>query len=252
MSMKTRVLVLLGPTASGKTALAVELAKKLKGEIVSADSRQIYRGLDIGTGKDLGEYGDVPYHLIDNHEVGDPYSVAHFQKEAADAIQEISLRGKLPILCGGTGLYIESLIQQYQFSRKPDFLTEALEYEFEFDVFGLNPRLELRRQRITDRLRLRLHAGLVEEVEGLLAQGISEDALLWMGLEYKWVVQYLSGEMSRERFEQGLEVAIHQFAKRQMTFFRKMERAGVPIHWIPDSLDFQAQRDFVLKKIAFF
>jgi tRNA dimethylallyltransferase len=252
MSMKTRVLVLLGPTASGKTALAVELAKKLKGEIVSADSRQIYRGLDIGTGKDLGEYGEVPYHLIDNHVVGDPYSVAHFQTEAVDAIQEISQRGKLPILCGGTGLYIESLIQQYQFSRKPDFLTEALEFDFEFDVFGLNPALELRRQRISNRLRSRLNTGLVEEVEGLLAQGISEDALLWMGLEYKWVVQYLSGEMSRERFEQGLEVAIHQFAKRQMTFFRKMERAGVPIHWIPDSLDFQAQRDFVLKKIAFF
>ncbi len=250
--MKTRVLVLLGPTASGKTALAVELAKKLNGEIVSADSRQIYRGLDIGTGKDLGEYGEVPYHLIDNHEVGDPYSVAHFQTEAVDAIQKISQRGKLPILCGGTGLYIESLIQQYQFSRKPDFLTEALEFDFEFDVFGLNPGLELRRQRISDRLRLRLHVGLVEEVEGLLAHGISEDALLWMGLEYKWVVQYLRGEMSWERFEQGLEVAIHQFAKRQMTFFRKMERAGVPIHWIPDSLDFQAQRDFVLKKIAFF
>ncbi|MEN9386131.1 MAG: tRNA dimethylallyltransferase, partial [Bacteroidota bacterium] len=195
--MKTRVLVLLGPTASGKTALAVELAKKLKGEIVSADSRQIYRGLDIGTGKDLGEYGEVPYHLIDNHVVGDPYSVAHFQTEAVDAIQEISQRGKLPILCGGTGLYIESLIQQYQFSRKPDFLTEALEFDFEFDVFGLNPALELRRQRISNRLRSRLNTGLVEEVEGLLAQGISEDALLWMGLEYKWVVQYLSGEMSR-------------------------------------------------------
>jgi tRNA dimethylallyltransferase len=252
MSMKTRVLVLLGPTASGKTALAVELAKKLNGEIVSADSRQIYRGLDIGTGKDLGEYGDVPYHLIDNHEVGDSYSVAHFQTESVEAIQIISQRGKLPILCGGTGLYIESLIQQYQFSRKPDFLTEALEFDFEFDVFGLNPGLELRRQRISDRLRLRLHVGLVEEVEGLLAHGISEDALLWMGLEYKWVVQYLRGEMSRERLEQGLEVAIHQFSKRQMTFFRKMERAGVPIHWIPDSLDFQAQRDFVLKKIAFF
>ncbi|MFM1836739.1 MAG: tRNA dimethylallyltransferase, partial [Bacteroidota bacterium] len=103
--MKTRVLVLLGPTASGKTALAVELAKKLNGEIVSADSRQIYRGLDIGTGKDLGEYGEVPYHLIDNHEVGDPYSVAHFQTEAVEAIQIISQRGKLPILCGGTGLY---------------------------------------------------------------------------------------------------------------------------------------------------
>ncbi len=249
MSMKTRVLVLLGPTASGKTALAVELAKRLNGEIVSADSRQIYRGLDIGTGKDLGEYGDIAYHLIDHHEVGDPYSVAHFQTEAVDAIQKISQRGKWPILCGGTGLYIESLIQQYQFSRKPDFLTEALEFDFEFQVFGLNPMVELRRQRISNRLRSRLDSGLVEEVKDLLAQGISEEALLWMGLEYKWIVQLLKGEMDQQRFEQGLEVAIHQFAKRQMTYFRKMERAGVLIHWIPDTLDFQAQADFVLKKI---
>ena len=250
--MKTKVLVLVGPTASGKTALAVELAKKLNGEIVSADSRQIYRGLDIGTGKDLAEYGNVPYHLIDNHAVGDPYSVAHFQKEAADAIQSISERGKLPILCGGTGLYIESLIRHYPFSRKPDFWEENLEYDFDFEVFGLNPSVDTRRQRISNRLIARLKAGLIEEVETLLAQGITEDSLLWMGLEYKWVVQFLRGEMTRERFEQGLEVAIHQFAKRQMTYFRKMERAGVQIQWIPDSLDFQTKCDFVSKKIAFF
>ncbi len=252
MSMGNKVLVLLGPTASGKTALAVALAKQMDGEIVSADSRQIYRGMDIGTGKDLQEYGSVPYHLIDNHEIGDTYSVAHFQKEAIDAIQDIISRGKWAIVCGGTGLYLESLIQQFQFSRIPDFLKEPVQYAFDFRVFGLNPALDVRRERISLRLKQRFDTGMVEEVQGLLVRGVAAEDLVWMGLEYKWVVQFLMGEISRDRFEQGLEVAIHQFAKRQMTYFRKMEKGGVPIHWIPDSLDFQAQTDFVLKKIGFF
>lgn len=247
MSIKNKVLVLLGPTASGKTSLAVALANKLDGEIVSADSRQIYRGMDIGTGKDLIEYGDVHYHLIDNHQIGDVYSVAHFQKEALDAIQDIISRGKMPIVCGGTGLYLESLIQQYQFSRLPDFLQEPLTYEFDFQVFGLNPSLEDRRNRISIRLKQRLAAGLLEEVQGLLERGVLEEALAWMGLEYKWSLDFIQGHIDRERFEQGLEVAIHQFAKRQMTFFRKMEKGGVAIHWIPDALDFQGKSDFVLK-----
>jgi tRNA dimethylallyltransferase len=245
--MKNKVLVLLGPTASGKTALAVALAKLLGGEIISADSRQIYQGMDIGTGKDLHEYGSVPYHLINHHRIGDTYSVAHFQKEAIDAIQDISLRGKLAIVCGGSGLYLESLIQQYQFSRVPDFLVEPLQYDVEFQVFGLNPSLEDRRLRISNRLKQRLTNGLVEEVQGLLDEGITSEALAWMGLEYKWTLNYLQGSLTNERFEQGLEVAIHQFAKRQMTFFRKMEKGGVPITWIPDRLDFQAKCDFVLK-----
>lgn len=249
MSMENKVLVLLGPTASGKTSLAVALANKLDGEIVSADSRQIYRGMDIGTGKDLVEYGSVPYHLIDNHQIGDVYSVAHFQKEALDAIQEITSRGKLPIVCGGTGLYLESLINQFQFSRVPDFLEESLTYDLDFQVFGLNPTLEVRRERISNRLHLRLKEGLVEEVQALLGHGISQDALIWMGLEYKWAVHFLNGEISRDRFEQGLEVAIHQFAKRQMTYFRKMEKAGISITWIPDALDFQGKRDFVIKNL---
>lgn len=249
MSMENKVLVLLGPTASGKTSLAVALANKLNGEIVSADSRQIYRGMDIGTGKDLAEYGNVPYHLIDNHQIGDVYSVAHFQKEALDAIQEITSRGKLPIVCGGTGLYLESLINQFQFSRVPDFLEESLNYDLDFQVFGLNPALEVRRERISNRLHLRLKEGLVEEVQALLGHGISQDALIWMGLEYKWAVHFLNGEISRDRFEQGLEVAIHQFAKRQMTYFRKMEKAGIPITWIPDALDFQGKSDFVIKNL---
>ncbi|MHA8077139.1 tRNA (adenosine(37)-N6)-dimethylallyltransferase [Aquirufa sp. TARAVU-A1A] len=247
--MENKVLVLLGPTASGKTSLAVALANKLDGEIVSADSRQIYQGMDIGTGKDLAEYGSVPYHLIDNHQIGDVYSVAHFQKEALDAIQDITSRGKLPIVCGGTGLYLESLINQFQFSRVPDFLEESLNYDLDFQVFGLNPALEVRRERISNRLHHRLKEGLVEEVQALLNRGISQDALNWMGLEYKWAVHFLNGEISRDRFEQGLEVAIHQFAKRQMTYFRKMEKAGIPITWIPDALDFQGKRAFVIKNL---
>ncbi len=249
MSMENKVLVLLGPTASGKTSLAVALANKLDGEIVSADSRQIYQGMDIGTGKDLAEYRNVPYHLIDNHQIGDVYSVAHFQKEALDAIQEIASRGKLPIVCGGTGLYLESLINQFQFSHVPDFLEESLSYDLDFQVFGLNPALEVRRERISNRLHQRLKEGLVEEVQALLGHGISQDALTWMGLEYKWAVNFLNGEISRDRFEQGLEVAIHQFAKRQMTYFRKMEKAGISITWIPDALDFQGKSDFVIKNL---
>jgi tRNA dimethylallyltransferase len=168
---------------------------------------------------------------------------------AIDAIQDIFSRGKLPIVCGGTGLYLDSLIQQYQFSRVPDFLQVPLRYEFDFQVFGLNPTLDIRRERISIRLKQRLEAGLLDEVRGLLAQGVSAESLAWMGLEYKWAFNYLAGDIARERFEQGLEVAIHQFAKRQMTFFRKMEKGGVVITWIPDALDFQGKSDFVLKNL---
>lgn len=247
--MPTSLLVLLGPTASGKTALAVDLARRLDGEIISADSRQIYKGLDIGTGKDLLEYGDVPYHLIDHHTLGEHYSVAHFQKEAYDAIQDVLSRAKHPILCGGTGLYIEALLANYSFSHVPNFLEEPIALDLTYRVFGLNPELGIRRARISDRFQARLASGLIEEVEGLLAQGAAEADFIRLGLEYKWIVQYLRGEISRERFEEGLEVAIHQFAKRQMTYFRKMEKAGISISWIPDTLDFQGKCDFVLKNI---
>jgi tRNA dimethylallyltransferase len=246
--MQTKLIVLLGPTASGKTALAVALAKQLNGEIVSADSRQIYSKLDIGTGKDLSEYGDIPYHLIDHHFLGDHYSVAHFQKEAYDAIQDILSRGKQPIVCGGTGLYIEALLANYTFSHLPDFLTEPVSIAIPFQVFGLNPELSLRRQRISERLKNRL-VGMIEEVKAFLAEGAREEDFVRLGLEYKWVIEFLRGDITRERFELGLEVAIHQFAKRQMTYFRKMEKSGIAISWIPDSLDFQGKRDFVLKNI---
>lgn len=247
--MPTSLLVLLGPTASGKTALAVDLAKRLNGEIISADSRQIYKGLDIGTGKDLLEYGDVPYHLIDNHVLGDHYSVAHFQKEAIDAIQEVLRRGKQPILCGGTGLYIEALLANYSFSHVPHFLDKLILFDLPYHVFGLNPELGIRRARISARFQARLAVGLIEEVEVLLAQGALEADFIRLGLEYKWIVRYLRGEITRERFEEGLEVAIHQFAKRQMTYFRKMEKAGILISWIPETLGFQGKCDFVLKNI---
>ncbi len=247
--MPTNLIVLLGPTASGKTALAVELAKRLKGEIISADSRQIYRDLNIGTGKDLLEYGDVPYHLIDHHTLGDHYSVAHFQKEAIDAIQDIMNRGNQPILCGGTGLYLEALLANYTFSHLPDFLEAPLALGLPYRVFGLNPPVETRRARITARLHARLREGMLAEVEGLLANGAKQDDFLRLGLEYKWMMEFLRGDITQERFENGLEVAIHQFAKRQMTYFRKMEKAGISITWIPDSLDFQGKSDFVLKNI---
>ena len=246
MSTDQKLIVLLGPTASGKTALAVEIACALDGEIISADSRQIYRRLDIGTGKDLKEYGFIPYHLIDSHEIGEAFSVAHFQKAAFDAINDVFSRGKQPILCGGTGLYIESLLANYQFSHVPHFLSEPLDIQFNYTVFGLDPSTELRREKISTRFKARLKEGMLEEVQQLLFEGVHPEELRWMGLEYKWMVNYVEGVISREEFERGLESAIHQFAKRQMTYFRKMERAGIVINWIPETLDFQGKRDFIL------
>jgi tRNA dimethylallyltransferase len=249
MSTDKNLIVLLGPTASGKTALAVEIACALDGEIISADSRQIYRRLDIGTGKDLKEYGFIPYHLIDSHEIGEAFSVAHFQKAAFDAINDVFFRGKQPILCGGTGLYIESLLANYQFSHVPHFLSEPLDIQFKYTVFGLNPSTDERREKITKRLQARLQEGMLEEVQQLLVDGVHPEELRWLGLEYKWMINYIEGHIAKDEFEKGLETAIHQFAKRQMTYFRKMERAGIEINWIPDTLDFQAKRDFILNFI---
>ena len=247
--MSTKIIVILGPTASGKTALAVQVARALNAEIVSADSRQIYQGLDIGSGKDLAEYGDVPYHLIDTHKIGEQFSVAHFQKQAYDAICAIHSRGKRVILCGGSGLYLDSLLSNFSFSHLPDFLDEPLALNLEFVVLGLNPALDLRRERISKRLIARLDAGMIAEAEGLLAAGISPESLRWFGLEYKWMMNYLEGQIDYPRFVDGLCSAIHQFAKRQMTYFRKMERAGITIQWIPDVLDMQTKCAFIIKNI---
>lgn len=280
------LITVLGPTASGKTSLAVALAKEIGGEVISADSRQIYRGMDIGTGKDLDEYEDVPYHLIDILDAGEIYGVGQFQKDFHHVFQQIRARKRVPILCGGTGLYIQSVLQNFEFTsvpRNPE-LREAIEDKaieelrsdfaqmpehasFEADTsthkrlvraieiakwlennkleqndtqpprsltFGIQPDLDVRRANITTRLHERLGGGLIEEVERLLKSGVSEEMLIFYGLEYKFITQYLQGNFDRETCFKRLEIAIHQFAKRQMTYFRKMGKDGLTIQWLTE------------------
>ena len=295
------MITILGPTASGKTSLATSLAYALhkqgrEAEIVSADSRQVYRGMDIGTGKDLGDYQlkienetfDVPYHLIDICEPGTKYNLFQYQQDFLTAYRDIKGRGALPILCGGTGLYIESVLKGYQLSPVPqnqelrdrlegkslDELTlmlkdlksktgsnmhnqtdvdtaqraiRAIEIEtynlehplprrefpaIESLIIGVNIDREERRRKITNRLKARLEGGMVDEVRGLLQRGIPAEDLIYYGLEYKYVTEYAIGRITYEEMFRGLEIAIHQFAKRQMTWFRGMERRGFTIHWI--------------------
>ncbi|MPR36359.1 tRNA (adenosine(37)-N6)-dimethylallyltransferase MiaA [Salmonirosea aquatica] len=283
------MIIILGPTASGKTRLAAQLAHRVDGEIISADSRQVYRGMTIGTGKDLQEYvvngTTIPYHLIDIQDAGEKYHVHQFRQDVFQLLPEIRKRGKVPLLCGGTGLYIQALLQGHQFTEIPinEPLREELEalshdellvifhevpsaysgladtstrkrtiraieiatylcanpdYAFpeiavpDFQVFGLNPPVEIRRQRISRRLHERLQNGLVDEVQGLLNRGILPEILIYYGLEYKFVTQYLFGELPYDTMVQRLETEIHRFAKRQMTYFRKMERDGIVIHWL--------------------
>lgn len=253
MNDKKPILVILGPTASGKTELAVSLARSNQGEIISADSRQIYRGLTMGTGKDLDLYqnGGTPvnYHLIDIINVGEPYSVAHFQFDAINAINKIEKKGKPVIVCGGTGLYLAALLQDYEFSRLTDFSNESLKLNRDFIVFGLNPIAEIRRMRCANRLVDRLTNGLIEEVEHLISQGIDPNELIRLGLEYKWLVHLLKGSINRDEFQKGLTTAIQQFSKRQMTFFRKMERSGIKIHWIPDELSLESKLAYIQSRI---
>lgn len=279
------LLIILGPTASGKTKLAVKLAQAMDAEIISADSRQVYKQLDIGTGKDLIEYQDIPYHLIDIVEPNENYNVELFRQGFQKAFLEIKQRGKLPILCGGTGSYIQSILQEQTYSQVPkdkelqvelsllskealierinqfnipdDFnidwnshkrLVRALEILLflehhpvperkgqlvkDFMILGLAPDREIRRARIDKRLDSRMEEGLLAEVEGLLEQGISHEQLQWFGLEYKYASMHLLGELSLEEFKEKLRTEIHRFAKRQMTYFRKMEKDGLKIHWI--------------------
>jgi tRNA dimethylallyltransferase len=253
MSDKLPLLVLLGPTASGKTSLAVSLAFDLVAEIISADSRQLYKGLDIGTGKDLNEYvrkGEiVPYHLIDTLEVGAAYSVAHFQHDALKAIEEIEAKEKSVLICGGTGLYIEALLKDYTFSRVPDFSGKNLQLNRSFMVFGLQAPYELRRKRCEERLLTRIEEGLIEEGKQLVDRGVSYDQMRWLGLEYKWLADLLEGKIDKSSFIKGLTIAIQQYAKRQMTFFRKMEKQGIVIHWIPFGLSQIEQIDWIKAKI---
>lgn len=282
------LLVVLGPTASGKTALGVALAKQMNGEIISADSRQVFRGMDIGTGKDLPDYGDVPYHLIDILDSGEEFSVYGFQRQAYLAIEEIRLRQKLPVVVGGTGLYLDALLKGYRlveapedpalreelagqdleslrhrlFSLRPEQhnrtdlddrerLLRAIEVA-EADrtagdvqpppdirplIFGIRWPREQLRERIRIRLRQRLEQGMIAEVETLLAQGVSHSVLDYYGLEYRFVSSYLQGALSRNDMEQKLYSAICQFAKRQETWFRRMERQGTQIVWLPGEGD---------------
>ena len=299
------MITILGPTASGKTSLAAALAAQIdtldasiwggstKGaEIISADSRQVYRGMDIGTGKDLEDYTVegklIPYHLIDICDAGTKYNLFQYQQDFYDAYQDITQRGVLPILCGGTGLYIESVLKGYHLSPVPqnpalrsslegktleeltDMLVDlkakngsnmhnrtdvdtaqrairAIEietYNLEHPmperelpavdslVIGVSIDRDARRDKITRRLKQRLENGMVEEIKGLLDRGIPAENLLYYGLEYKFITEYVIGKTSYEEMLKGLEIAIHQFAKRQMTWFRGMERRGFTIHWI--------------------
>ena len=309
-----QMITILGPTASGKTPLAAALAGKIGGEIISADSRQVYRRMDIGTGKDLADYHvdaggktashtgggpavggspadaavDIPYHLIDICEPGTKYNLFQYQQDFYDAYQDIRSRGVVPILCGGTGLYIEAVLKGYKLSPVPQnqelrdslegkslaeltaMLTElkartgsnmhnktdvdscqrairAIEietYNLEHPVprrelpavdsliIGVNIDREARREKITRRLQARLEEGMIDEVRGLMAEGIAAEDLIYYGLEYKFVTEYLMGKTTYDEMFTRLEIAIHQFAKRQMTWFRGMERRGFKIHWI--------------------
>lgn len=298
-----KTITILGPTASGKTPLAAALAKQVDGEIISADSRQVYRGMDIGTGKDLEDYGGVPYHLIDICEPGTKYNLFQYQQDFFDAYNNIIGRGKTPILCGGTGLYIEAVLKGYHLSPVPqnpelraglegkslEELTQTLcelkrkngsvmhnttdvdssqrairaieieTYNMEHPmplrelppvdslVIGVSIDRELRREKITRRLKARLEEGMVEEVRGLLKRGIPAEDLIYYGLEYKYVTEYVIGKLSFEEMFSQLEVAIHQFAKRQMTWFRGMERRGFTIHWIDATLSMEEKVDCIRK-----
>jgi tRNA dimethylallyltransferase len=298
-----RMITILGPTASGKTPVAAHLAAEIGGEIISADSRQVYRRMDIGTGKDLADYGEVPYHLIDIREPGTKYNLFQYQQDFFDAYQDIRSRGAVPILCGGTGLYIEAVLKGYKLSPVPqnpelrnslegktlEELTKMLvelkaqngsnmhnktdvdscqrairaieieTYNLEHPVplrelppvdsilIGIDIDRELRRQKITSRLKSRLDEGMIDEVKRLLDEGIPADDLIYYGLEYKFVTEYLIGKCTYDEMFTRLEIAIHQFAKRQMTWFRGMERRGFKINWIDATLPMEEKMAQIIK-----
>ena len=285
------MLAIIGPTACGKTSLAVDAAIAFSGEIISADSRQVYRGMDIGTGKDLCEYDRngvcIPVHLVDIVDAGEKYNLFEFQRDFLAAYDDIKSRGAFPVMCGGSGMYVESVLRGYRLIPVPenrdlrarleektiDELTtilagyknlhnntdtdtkkraiRAIEIEEYYAtcpveervfpsirtlVVGVDVDREVRRERITKRLLQRLDEGLVEEVQGLIANGVTPEQLVYYGLEYKFVTMYVTGEISYDEMVHNLEIAIHQFAKRQMTWFRGMEKRGTHIHWVDASL----------------
>lgn len=302
--MKYDLVAVVGPTASGKTSLATALAKELGTEIISADSRQVYRRMDLGTGKDLSDYqiGEyhIPYHLIDIVEPGTKYNVFEYQHDFMRAYEDMKGRGLMPVLCGGTGMYIEAVLKGFNLLPVPENkalrehlahksmeeLAEILgrykvlhnvtdldnakrairaieieDYKLTHQVderpfpklnalvVGIDVDREVRRERITRRLKQRLEQGMVDEVRNLLAEGISPDDLIYYGLEYKFLTQYVIGELSYEDMFRKLEIAIHQFAKRQMTWFRGMEKRGIPIYWLPEQWSMDKKLEAIMLRL---
>ncbi len=298
---KINLIVVTGPTATGKTAFAANLAHQLNGEIIGADSRQVYRGMDLATGKDINDYivegNPVPYHLVDIVDPGYEYNVFEFQNDFLKVYNDISSRGKMPVLCGGTGMYIESVLKGYKLIQVPDNeilrkklnnktdselvellrsfkevhnvtdiedrkrLVRAIEIQtyykehpeidtffpkFNYVIFALNFGRQIIRARITERLKIRLDQGMENEVKELLDKGLTPDQLKFYGLEYKFLTQYVIGEISYDEMFKMLNTAIHQFAKRQMTWFRRMEKNGYKIHWIDGNLDLNEKLKFAI------
>lgn len=238
MNVNEPIITVLGPTATGKTSVAVRLAAELGGEIVSADSRQVFRRMDIGSGKDLSEYQyhgeSIPYHLIDVEEPGVRYNVYRYQQEAFKAIDDIRNRGRRVVLCGGSGLYIDAVLQGYRFQYQEE--TQIVSDPVPSAIIGLCGNRDHIRERITRRLQARLKEGMIDEVKALLDEGIPPERLIRYGLEYKFVTLYLTGELHYGDMVTLLNTAIHQFSKRQMTWFRRMERMGFCIHWVDADL----------------
>jgi len=299
--MKTKMLVITGPTASGKTRRAVDVARVLNGEIISADSRQLYKDMDLGTGKDLSEYNEIPYHLIDICPAGYKYNLYEYLRDFKIVYEAIKSRQKFPIMCGGTGLYVESVIKGLQLPEVPENaqlreelkgksleeLTQILStmkslhnvtdvdtakrairaieiQQYYIDhpeeaknaqpspmkdvqIVGVDIDRENRRNRISQRLRSRLDEGMVDEVRAILNTGVKAEDLIYYGLEYKYLTMYVTGQIGYEQMVSELEIAIHQFAKRQMTWFRGMERRGFKINWLSWDLDKDAFIEEVLK-----
>lgn len=289
MNSSPDIVAVVGPTASGKTRRAVEIARTFGGEIISGDSRQVYKGMDLGTGKDLDEYCEVPYHLIDIAEAGDKYNLHRFLNDFRLAQQDIVSRGLLPVLCGGTGMYVESAlsglvmpeverneslrneladkslaelieilkgyktlhnttdvdtrdralraieIQQY-YAENPEaaeLCNRNAAKPLDSLVIGIDIPRDARREKISSRLKSRLEDGMIDEIRRLIDRGVKAEDLIYYGLEYKFVTLHVIGKLSYDDMYRQLEIAIHQFAKRQMTWFRGMERRGIPIHWLP-------------------
>lgn len=301
----TKLIVILGCTATGKTKLAANLASKINGEIISADSRQVYRGMDVGTGKDIAEFvvenQKIPYHIIDVVDAGAEYNVFEYQKAFISAYEDIIKREKQAILCGGSGLYLEAVLKGYRLPQIPenqilrkelgtkttDELVQLLisykiphnstdtvhrkrtiraieiaKYEREniamiqdfptikHQIFGVQFEREQLKERITERLKTRLkNEGMIEEVEGLLKTGITPDKLKYYGLEYKFITQFLLGEINRNELFENLNIAIHQFSKRQATWFRKMEKNGFEINWIDGNLSLNEKVNLITNRL---